>query len=134
MIMDNFIDWYDAIDTSNDVELISYEIKLDFALALENLLERNNVSKSKYASEIKSSPAYVSKVLRGDANLTIDSMVKLADALGHAVHIHLAPKDAVVRWFNIHTGQTASKLVTSKNAARWKNAQGFHNEPIQATA
>jgi len=134
MNMNSFIEWYDSLDTANDIELISYDIKLDFALALEALLDRKGITKSDYAKEINSSPAYVTKVLRGDANLTIESMVKLANALDHAVHIHVAPKDARVRWFNIHTGQALTKESTLKNASVWIKAQGSYNESTQATA
>jgi len=56
--------------------------KLDFALAIEHQRKRIGKSYADVATAIETSPAYISKVFRGDANLTIESMVKLARSLG----------------------------------------------------
>lgn len=42
--------------------------------------------------------AYVSTVLRGDENFTIQQMNKIAHHLDAAVHIHVAKRDQIVRW------------------------------------
>lgn len=56
--------------------------KLDFALALEHERRCSGKSYSDVAISMKTSPAYISKIFRGDANLTIESMVKLARTFG----------------------------------------------------
>lgn len=63
--------------------------KLDFALALENRRRQSGKSYSDVAISMKTSPAYISKVFRGDANLTIESMVKLARNLGCHLDVKL---------------------------------------------
>ncbi|MGL4398710.1 MAG: helix-turn-helix domain-containing protein, partial [Luteolibacter sp.] len=43
------------------------------------------------ADKIGSSPAYITKILRGETNFTLDSMVKIATALGCELTIGLRP-------------------------------------------
>ncbi len=75
--------------------------KLDFAIDLERLMDLQGLRKVDLAARLGKSPAYITKVLRGDANLTMDSMVRLARAAGGTLHIHIAPQAAKVRWFDI---------------------------------
>ena len=63
--------------------------KLDFALAIERQRKKIGKSYADVAAAIETSPAYISKVFRGDANLTIESMVKLARSLGCNLDLEL---------------------------------------------
>lgn len=63
------------------------ETKLDFALALEKQLKVSGLSYTALAKKIGTSPAYITKVFRGDSNLTIESMVKLTRATGGRLNI-----------------------------------------------
>lgn len=63
--------------------------KLDFALAIEHQRKRISKSYTDVAAAINTSPAYISKVFRGDANLTIESMVKLTRSLGCNLKLEL---------------------------------------------
>ena len=92
--------------------------KLDFAIDLNRVMGINGLRKSDLAARLGKSPAYVTKVLRGDANLTIESMVSLARAAGGTLHIHIAPQTASVRWFNI-LGQ---KSAPESTALDWAHA------------
>lgn len=56
--------------------------KLAFAVALEEKRKKARMSYKDMAIKLETSPAYMTKVFRGDANLTIESMVKLARAAG----------------------------------------------------
>jgi len=56
--------------------------KLEFALALEQQRRAAGLSYADLAKKMGTSAAYISKVFRGDTNLTIESMVKLARATG----------------------------------------------------
>ena len=56
--------------------------KLEFALALEQQRRAAGLSYADLAKKMGTSAAYISKVFRGDTNLTIESMVKLALATG----------------------------------------------------
>ncbi|MFY2610514.1 MULTISPECIES: helix-turn-helix domain-containing protein [Achromobacter] len=115
-------DWYTAIEV-DDAE----DLKLDFALSLERAMEHRSVSKAAFARLTGVSQARISKVLRGDTNLTIESMVALAKALDQKVHIHMASKDVKIRWFEVHAtraNQFQSANVTKPYAA--------HTQPTPA--
>ncbi|MHB1099533.1 MAG: helix-turn-helix domain-containing protein [Burkholderiales bacterium] len=79
--------------------------KLDFALEFTRHMKEQGVSKSEMAKRLKTSPAYITKLLRGDANLTIESMVKAARALNCDFHTHIAHRNASVRWVDVHVNE-----------------------------
>ena len=64
----------------------------DFTEGLHRLMEANGVSRSELARRLGVSPAYVTKVLRGNVNFTLDSMVRLVRATGGEVSLQVAPK------------------------------------------
>jgi transcriptional regulator with XRE-family HTH domain len=93
------IEWYRglAADPESRVE----EAKIDFALCVERRMKHLGLSKAALAQRLATSPAYVTKILRGDANLTIKTMVELAHAVDGTLHLHIAPRQANVRWFEV---------------------------------
>ncbi len=66
--------------------------KLDFSQALENHRRKAGMTYAAIAEKLGTSAAYISKVFRGDANLTIESMVKLARATGGKLNIEIVPE------------------------------------------
>ena len=54
-------------------------------------MKSSGLTRSALAEKIGSSPAYVTKILRGETNFTLDSMVKIATALGCELTINLRP-------------------------------------------
>ena len=77
--------------------------KIGFACEIERALAANGISQNKLADMIGVTPAYVSKVLKGDANLTIETMTKFSDAIGKVLHLYLANKGAKVEWVETFT-------------------------------
>jgi transcriptional regulator with XRE-family HTH domain len=88
--------WYKEMrkEFENDPEYWSEGLKLDFAEEVGRLMEEQNVSRAELARRLGTSPAYVTKILRWTANLTLISMSKIALALGSRVHLSLTPKRA----------------------------------------
>ena len=74
---------------------------LEFTVDIARLMKQGRLSKADLARRLGTSPAYVTKILRGDANFTIDSMVRLVRAVEGRLHIHVADEDRRVRWFDI---------------------------------
>ena len=80
--------------------------KLDFALALEKQIRLAGLSYASLAKKIGTSAAYISKVFRGDTNMTIETMVKLSRASGARLQIEVvnesvaAKSVAAQRWGN----------------------------------
>jgi plasmid maintenance system antidote protein VapI len=65
---------------------------------LARLMEEQGVNRAELARRMGTSRAYITKVLGGNANFTLLTMVKLAMALDGAVHIHISDKRAITRW------------------------------------
>lgn len=74
---------------------------IDFTCDLEGFMKAQGVSKSELARKIDSSPAYITKVLRGNANFTIESLVKLSRAVGGKLHLHVAKEEEAPLWLPI---------------------------------
>jgi len=77
-----------------DPEFLLQDAKLAFAEQLEELLERRHLSRADLARKLGTSPAYVTRILRWTANLTIESMAKIALALDARVSLGIVAKDA----------------------------------------
>lgn len=78
------------------------------------LMEKQGVSRAELARRLGTSRAYITKLLDGNANFTLETMTKVAMALGAAVHVHLAPQDAVVRWKDVSASDVAARRKKAK--------------------
>ena len=65
---------------------------LDFTEGLHNIMEANGITRSDLARRLGVSPAYITKVLRGNVNFTVDSMVRLVRAAGGEISVQIALK------------------------------------------
>ena len=65
---------------------------LDFTEGLHKIMETNGVARSGLARRLGVSPAYITKVLRGNVNFTVDSMVRLVRAAGGEFSAQVTPK------------------------------------------
>jgi DNA-binding phage protein len=70
----------------------------EFAEDIWRLMEEQKVSRAELARRLGTSRAYVTKLLGGNANFTLNTMTKVAMALGAVVHVHVADKNLVTRW------------------------------------
>lgn len=108
----------DFLDTAKKGDTYWIEdAKIAFAVEIERQMVRCRINKRQLAARLGTSPAYITKVLRGDANLTIESLVKLARAVEGSLHIHVAHRADDVRWFDIVTAQPSA--ATSADAEIW---------------
>jgi transcriptional regulator with XRE-family HTH domain len=65
---------------------------LEVTEAVARRMDELAMSRSELARRLGTSPAYVTKILRGSANFTLATIVKLARALDCEVSIRLAPR------------------------------------------
>lgn len=107
------IDWYNELKPTR-----ADEVKLDFAVELNAAIENMGISRQEFAKLVGVSGARIAKALRGDSNLTIESMDKLATAAGRDIHIHLAQKGAKVRVLNV--------ISSPKNSMQSTNLRGTY--------
>lgn len=78
--------------------------KLEFAEELSKIMDRRDINKTKLAARFGSTPAYITKALRGDVNFTIETMVKFVRALNGKMHFHIAGEEDGCRWVDIING------------------------------
>lgn len=89
-------------------------VKLRFSVSLEQRRRAVGLSYSDLAKRLETSPAYVTKVFRGDSNLTIETMVKLALATGSEVDIRLVEASSgLADWDLSKVPGSAPKKATS---------------------
>lgn len=79
--------------------------KLEFASDLHALMQRVDVNQRELADRLGKSQAYVSKALRGDANLTIETMVSLAHECAGRIHIKVTGVTSGLQWLEVLDGQ-----------------------------
>lgn len=96
------------------------EAILQFTSDLHQLMKDRRLNKAELARILGKSPAYITKVFRGDANFTIESMVKLTRALSGQIHIHVAPQEAEVRWIEVRAEAPRTRLVMN---TAWEHKQ-----------
>ncbi len=72
-------------------------------------MDELGITKSELARRIGSSPAYVTKILRGDTNFTFDTMVKLGTALDCEFRCHLQPKGRDGQWMDFMREEPADR-------------------------
>ncbi len=74
---------------------------LEFTSKLYAAMERKGYTKADLARILGTSQAYITKIFRGNANFTIESMIKLSRALGYRLHIHIAQEEEKFNWSDI---------------------------------
>lgn len=77
-------------------------VKIEFAEDMVKRMDKQGLSRADLARAMDSKPSYVTKILRGTTNFTLESMVKIARALGSRLCVHLEPEGATVRWFDVY--------------------------------
>jgi transcriptional regulator with XRE-family HTH domain len=107
---------------------------LEFVDELVRSMRQAGVNQAELARRLNASEAYVSKVMRADANFTLATMVKLATAVGQDVHVHLAFAGSTVHWRDVvPTPQVAIGWPQPRPARHYQEvrtvAGGVHEKP-----
>jgi len=74
---------------------------LEFTEEMTRRMDELDLSRSELARRIDTSPAYVTKLLRGTTNFTMETMVKVARALKCEVRLRLQPEGVCTKWFEV---------------------------------
>ena len=94
---------------------------IEFTNAMLTRMRQIGVSRSKLAAKIGVNPAYISKILRGDTNFSLETMVKIANALESEFRCQLQPVRDNSQSFDGHRAnrrKTGSHLPISGNGKR----------------
>jgi len=76
-------------------------VAIRFTEELVALMAKKAVTRSALAEKIEVSPAYITKILKGDTNFTLDTMVKISAALDCDLSTHLTDRGFETRWFDV---------------------------------
>ncbi|MHB8156137.1 MAG: helix-turn-helix domain-containing protein [Desulfocucumaceae bacterium] len=66
-------------------------LKIEVTEAIYNLMEAKGVNKAELARKLGCKPPYITKLLRGTANITLDSLARIAFMLGAKLETRLTP-------------------------------------------
>lgn len=106
--------------------------KIKFAVDLEAQLRLAKMTYAALAQKLGTSAAYVTKVFRGDANMTIESMVKLARATGGQLDIRIIESvSTAAKWDISHLQapqkRSIQKTATSATILAFPNSSANHD-------
>lgn len=96
----------------------------DIALSMRQHLRETGMTQKCLAERLQVSPAYVAKILKGQENLTLETISMLQEALGYAL---VSVKSPYVRTMTVQGTSLANFRSTSSsgkycNTLRWKTA------------
>ncbi len=115
---------------------------LEFTEEITARMDSLGVKKTELADRLKVQPAFITKLLSGANNFTIETMVKTSRALDADLRIHLQPRGTTSQWFDV-LKETAAE---PQPAARTWGTDGFtklniiplgthtNHEPVRTTA
>lgn len=89
---------------------------LAFTEELVAHMERENISRAELARRLGTEPPYITKILRGTTNFTLNSMVRIAHAVGCEMQTHLQPEGAQTQWFDLLDAPTSSHAALKSRA------------------
>lgn len=96
----------------DDVEFQTEEAILEITERIVQIMESKGINRVKLANLLGVSKAFTTKLLNGNPNLTIKSMVSIAHALGCELDIDMCPKGFETRKFYIK--QSSKKVDISQ--------------------
>ncbi|MBU1356807.1 MAG: helix-turn-helix transcriptional regulator [Candidatus Edwardsbacteria bacterium] len=66
-------------------------LKIEVTEAIYNLMETKKINKAELARKLGCKPPYITKLLRGTANITLDSLAKIAFMLDAKINTRFEP-------------------------------------------
>ncbi len=123
-------------EAETSVEFAIEEAKIDFALELSKVMEKAGLSRSDMAARLGVSLPMITKILRGDTNLTIESMVKATRAAEATLHLHVTPNGWDGRWFEVFTKPAAVRAalchLPKERAKNWPQEYTHASQSLAA--
>jgi transcriptional regulator with XRE-family HTH domain len=113
-----------------------------FVSDIDRRLIEQNLSRTQFAEKLGTTPAYVTKVMRGDVNFTLETMTKLALAVGGKLQVKVVDRDASEEWdaplkysrVPVGTALTRSASSEFSSTGSVANQPTFHYEQLDLAA
>ena len=103
-------------------------------------MELHGVSKSELAKRLGKTPSFVTKILGGRNNFTLETMVKIGRRLNCNFRSHLQPEGMTTEWCDFYQNKPISavsppNVIASQIPVEYSPITHFEsNEPISASA
>lgn len=123
-------------------------LAVNFLADVHARMQALGMTQAELARKVGVSPAYITKLFRGSANLSVETMTKFSDAVDCKLHLHLANANHKVRWFDVvaqrqthspadavaatnfmHTMKNLTPTVASGDVAQLTNQDDFYAAP-----
>ncbi len=101
--------------------------KLHFVEQILRKMEDFGLKRKDIADKMKVAPARVTKMLRGTENMTMDTLIRSADAVECELYFHIAPKGKKVIWKEEGESQVYPLFMKSK---RIKESKSTFNSSV----
>jgi hypothetical protein len=82
-----------------------------FVRDIDRRMIAQEITRVALADKIGTSPAYVTKALRGDVNFTLESMTKLALAVGGRLNVEVVDRRTDDAWDTVHLQRTSVRTI-----------------------
>jgi transcriptional regulator with XRE-family HTH domain len=86
---------------------------MEFTMALAKAMAASDMKQKDLAEALGVSSPYISSVMSGNENLTVEQMSRLAEAAGGSLHLTIAPKGLYVRWVEDAVEEPATETATA---------------------
>lgn len=117
---------------------IAYAVEgaiIEFTEQIVTRMVLMDVKRTELAGKIDASPQYVTKILNGTTNFTIETMVKVADALESDLRVQLLPRDRAAAWLEFAQKLTPTRpteLVAYSNMRSARRDTSAFAPPVQS--
>jgi len=109
--------------------------KLSIVEELLQFMKRQGINRSQLAERMNVPPSRITKMLSGDSNLTIDTLVRAGHAVGADLAQTFVPQGFAIRWHSFPKAAPAIDSVTRSPGAPIPTPQGPSTKiPSQTTA
>lgn len=119
---------FDSVRTT--VPYIVDGLILELTEQIITRMRAESISRSQLAINLNTSPAYVTKLLGGGTNFTLESMVKVAEALDSEIKIEMTPKVEAKDWAVIIDHMFPAPIITSQVWSEKKADRDQAKEPL----
>lgn len=110
------------------------KVKMEFAAGIASLMSAKGISQAELARKLNVSPARISKSLRGDNNLQIETMVSMARAVGGEVHLRVCDESHRARFVSWIDGLAKQRASTFDQWVVPEDSKPFAPGVISETA
>ena len=100
---------------------------IQFTEEIVRYMKQDKVNRVQLAKRLKTKPSYITKLLSGENNFTIETMTKIALALDTELQLHLKPKGASTRWIDVIDGEVSLRYAPLKRSCKKTKTINYQN-------